>query len=314
MIRSVDFLGRTVVRAGLFGLAIAAMATLGSDRASADSIVGLTTDNRLINFDSNSPTAPFTTIAVTGVAANDTLVGIDFRPSNGLLYGIALGVGDAGRVYTINPDSGVATAGATLSATLSGINFGIDFNPQVDRLRIVSSNGQNLRANVDSGATNVDTALNPSSPSISGVAYDNPDNDPATLTELYGIDSGTNNLVEFTSPNGGTVANVGPLNAVFADGSTLVGEFVGFDITGTRTAFAAITPDAGGNSELFSINLDTGFAGNSLGVINGGVTIRGIAIRIRPVPEPGSLALVGLGGLGLILGSRRRVRRAASTA
>ena len=38
-------------------------------------------------------------------------------------------------------------------------SFGVDFNPVADRLRIVSNTGQDLRANVDTGATTVDGAL-----------------------------------------------------------------------------------------------------------------------------------------------------------
>ncbi len=45
------------------------------------------------------------------------------------------------------------------SRTLSGTEFGIDFNPLADRLRVVSDTGQNLRIDVDSGATITDTAL-----------------------------------------------------------------------------------------------------------------------------------------------------------
>ena len=36
---------------------------------------------------------------------------------------------------------------------------GVDFNPQTDRLRVVSADGQNLRVNVTLGATAVDGAL-----------------------------------------------------------------------------------------------------------------------------------------------------------
>ena len=35
---------------------------------------------------------------------------------------------------------------------LDGTEFGVDFNPQVDRLRVVSNSGQNLRLHPDTGA------------------------------------------------------------------------------------------------------------------------------------------------------------------
>ncbi|MEK2481574.1 DUF4394 domain-containing protein, partial [Lactobacillus acidophilus] len=78
---------------------------------------------------------------------------------DGLLYA----VGSSGRIYTINTSSGAATVKATLTAdatdttlpftALSGTEFGVDLNPVADRLRVVSNTGQNLRINVDNGAT-----------------------------------------------------------------------------------------------------------------------------------------------------------------
>ena len=48
---------------------------------------------------------------------------------------------------------------------LSGTAFGFDFNPTVDRIRVVSDTGQNLRLNPDTGAVAaVDGALNQGRP------------------------------------------------------------------------------------------------------------------------------------------------------
>jgi len=136
--------------------------SLGSRSANAELIVGLTTDNRIVTFDSSTPGSATAPLAVTGLTAGDTLVGIDRRPTvgpnNGVLY--ALGVqGTVGRLYTIVQGTGVPTLASTLNVALSGGEFGIDFNPTVDRLRVVSNLDQNLRINVDNGVTIVDTPL-----------------------------------------------------------------------------------------------------------------------------------------------------------
>lgn len=70
------------------------------------------------------------------------MVGIDYRPKTGDLYG----VGSNSAVYRINPQTGIAIAenvdamGNPVPFTpgLNGSNFGIDFNPAPDAVRIVS--------------------------------------------------------------------------------------------------------------------------------------------------------------------------------
>jgi hypothetical protein len=63
----------------------------------------------LVSFNPAAP-AVGTSIPVTGLTAGQTLVGIDFRPANGVLYG--LGVNSAANtatLYTISVLTGVAT-------------------------------------------------------------------------------------------------------------------------------------------------------------------------------------------------------------
>ena len=94
---------------------------------------------------------------VTGEVLLDgeDVLGIDVRPANGKLYGLT----STGRILVIDPASGGTQLVSTSTAVPSGSAFGVDFNPVVDRLRVVSSTGQNLRINVDTGAATVDTAL-----------------------------------------------------------------------------------------------------------------------------------------------------------
>ena len=105
---------------------------------------------------------------ISGLTPGETVVGIDVRPTDGdgaangqddgKLYGVGK-TGTAGRVFEIDPRTATVKNAVPLSVALSGSAFGVDFNPTVDRLRIVSDEDQNLRANVDTGATLTDSPL-----------------------------------------------------------------------------------------------------------------------------------------------------------
>ena len=124
-------------------------------------VVGLTADGRLISFDSDRPGRAKTEGAIRGLTMDTRLVGIDYRPASGNDgdSGDLYGLGDRGGVYVIDDDSGKATLRSRSNVALEGTSFGVDFNPTVDRLRVVSDTGQNLRVNVDDGSTLTDGRL-----------------------------------------------------------------------------------------------------------------------------------------------------------
>ena len=117
------------------------------------SLIALTGDDKLIAFDTNRP-GQTTKIEITGTDA--PLLGIDTRPSNGVIYGITT----QDTIYTINPSTGAATKISTLSEPFTGTTVsGFDFNPVADRLRLVGDNDQDFRINVETGAVIVDGDL-----------------------------------------------------------------------------------------------------------------------------------------------------------
>ena len=112
--------------------------------AQAEILTGLLRGNRLASISSNTGLQLGSIVDVTGLAGGETLVGIDYRPATGTLYG----VGSTSVIYAINAQTGVATAtGPAGGYALSGNRFGVDFNPVPDRLRVVSDADQNLRLN-----------------------------------------------------------------------------------------------------------------------------------------------------------------------
>ncbi|MGH8854058.1 MAG: DUF4394 domain-containing protein, partial [Telluria sp.] len=163
---------------------------------SVGDVLVLTTSNRIVSFDRATPATIRSTMPVTGLQAGENLLGIDYRPADGLLYG----VGSSGRIYTITPETGAAAVKATLAAdatdtsapftALAGTDFGVDFNPAADRLRVVGNTGQSLRINVDTGATTTDGNINGGAPAtaVTGSAYTN-SFAGTTTTTLYALDS-----------------------------------------------------------------------------------------------------------------------------
>ena len=274
-----------LVATTLFGL-------LGGVSARAETLVGLTTTNALVRFDSASPTQSGPMMSITGLlGVDERILGIDMRPATGAIYGL----GSAGNVYTLNATTGAATFMAGLSTPLSGSSFGVDFNPVVDRLRITSNAGQNLRTNVDTGAVTVDAMLNGATASISASAYTN-NVAGATATTLYGINGVSGMVYMQTPPNNGTQVAVGALGVMASN-------VAGFDISGaTGTAYASLTDADTAKSGLYTINLGSG-AATWIGAFGmAGMTAGApplLDITVAAVPEPQTWAML-LGGLGFV--------------
>lgn len=227
------------------------------------SFIGLGPNNVLVPFNSN-PRGSSKPIRVKGIDGN--LQGIDFRPANGQLYGVT----DTDKIYTINPNTGTAKLVRSLSTSFDGgFQSGADFNPALDRLRLVGSNDQNFSVNVDvDPSVTVQTTLayiagDPNvgkNPNITGAAYTNSQagppsppgvTPPTRTTQLYDIDYDLDILVLQDPPNG-TLTTVGKgLGVNFAP-------IVGFDILtdakGTNTGFAVSGPN------LYTIDLTNGTA------------------------------------------------------
>lgn len=248
----------------------------GLINAYAVPIFGVTTTNGLVRFDSESPTAIVINVAtITGLQAGENILGIDFRPANGQLYAL----GSTSRLYTINPRTGVATqVGAAGAFTLMGTDFGFDFNPTVDRIRVVSNTGQNLRLNPDTGAlASADSNLNPGTPSVTATAYTN-NFAGSTTTTQFDIDTNSDRLLIQRPPNEGTLVDVGSLgvDATGVNGFDIASRGIG-SVFGTEMAFAALTVN--GASGIYSINLTTGAATLvTNGLLPAGTSLRGIAI------------------------------------
>ncbi|QJW88141.1 DUF4394 domain-containing protein [Spirosoma taeanense] len=241
-------------------------------RLSADFMFYVLTDNnQLLRLNTQNPAMTQATINVTGLPTNERLVGIDFRPATGQLYGVSSG----SRLYMINLNSGVATAlgAGPFSPAISGNAVGFDFNPTVDRIRLVTNQGQDLRLNPETGTVAaVDGTINGApNAAITGVAYTN-NRAGVTTTTLYDIDPITDKLYRQDPPNNGTLAEVGPLGIDIAGTGS-------FDITPDGNAIATLIQ--GITQGLYQINLTTGQA-ERLGNLPG-QSIVGLAVPTEAV-------------------------------
>jgi Domain of unknown function (DUF4394) len=196
--------------AALLAVAAAATVTAASAAASAAPALGLVGDRTLVLFDTDEPEVTVT-VEVAGV---DRLLGIDVRPADGMVYGVAAD----GAVVTIDPATGAATKVAMLETVVPENGpVVVDFNPAADKLRLMSG-VRNLRADVDTGKVTTDGHLAfeagdmhaGEAPDIVAAAYVNSRGKPEK-TAMYDIDATVVTLVQQTSPHDGTLAAIGKL-------------------------------------------------------------------------------------------------------
>ncbi|MGH9936296.1 MAG: DUF4394 domain-containing protein, partial [Blastocatellia bacterium] len=249
----------------------------------APNVFAVTASDTLISFNAGTPGVINSSRIISGMASGETVAGIDFRPATGQLYALS----SANRLYLINPITGNAAPVniAPFNPALNGVNFGVDFNPVPDRIRVVSDAGQNLRLNPNNSAVVVDGALAfaagdanaGQNPNVVGAAYTN-SFQGATTTTLYGIVPGLNALVRQGSVGGSPVSpNTGQLFTVGSLGVATIGS-AGFDVASpSNAAFASLTAPGANQSQFFAVNLATG-AATLIGAIGVNEAVHSIAI------------------------------------
>lgn len=260
-----------------------------------EEIVAVTVSNRLVRFNAGHPQYVREARALQGLNANERIVAIDYRVARGELYAL----GASGQLYRIDvAQARAARIGNGAALPAGGTEWGMDFNPTVDRIRVVSDAGANLRLHPDTGAV-VDA--NPDQPGVQhdgAPAYDSSDvnagrtprlvaaaytynktNDK--ITTQYAIDAALGTLVHqgtkegvvpAISPNSGRLYTVGRLGAGPFDHATL-------DISDlSNTTYAALRRAGAAASRWYRIDLATGKA-EFIGTVGGGEPLAGAAIE-----------------------------------
>lgn len=252
-----------------------------------ETIFAVTTTQQLVQFNAGQPQRTLSSLALTGLAAGDTLMGIDYRVARGQLFGL----GTSGQLYRIDTKTGAASAvGTPVSLPAGSTEWGFDFNPTVDRIRVVGNSGVNMRLHPDTGAV-IDADPNTPGLQVDGpLMFDASDanagrasyvvaagytynKDYEKLTTNYALDGRQGALVRqgsqegaqpVVSPNTGRLWTVGALGVGSFEKATL-------DISDlSNAAYSAITAD--GKSVWYRIDLTNGKA-TRIGTIAAGPVV-----------------------------------------
>ncbi|NJM38184.1 MAG: DUF4394 domain-containing protein [Akkermansiaceae bacterium] len=273
------------------------IATLASIPAvSAAALFGVTTDNRLVSFDTSAPASFQTSAIITGLFGadgvtpnpNGSILNLTSRPGVNPGEFQLWGIDDSANIYTINP-SGAATL-ISSSFTPTSFSGGFAYDPFNDNFVYGGDNAENFTLSLSGTPfSNADLAYaGGGTPSVFGLGID-----PAFGT-VFAIDAVNDSLSTSINPSFPVNSELTILGALGLD----VTSFGGLVVDPDGNIFASLSTD-GLTSSLYSINPTTG-AATSIGSFGAGVGIAAIA-----VPEPSAALLGGLGALALL--RRRRL-------
>ncbi len=287
----------------MFMIATLVAAGLASAASAQLTAFGVTNDGRLISFDPANPSTLLNNVQVANLLPNEVMVGIDARPASA--SGELVIMTSLNRLLSL-ATTGVATPiGSGFTPALATLQGGFDFNPTVDRLRVISTDTTNRRLNPVTGASvATDTAMTfadgQGTPFVVGAAYNSFQFGTGAAVgsvRQFVVDSRRGVLGETGSQaggnasfNGGVITVVGPLGVAISDNT-------GFDIFGpTQSAFLSSLGD-NNQASFYTVDLTTGAA-----TLVGTIGTFGV-VDITVVPTPGAGALLGF---GLVAAIRRR--------
>jgi hypothetical protein len=270
---------------------------------------------QLLVFEASAP-GTVTTRTVSGIAAGEQLVAIEFRAHTGRLYGLAVNAAaNTGTLYYLDPQSGAATtphaggialvsdAGLARDLPAAAAGYGMDFNPTTDRIRVVAGNDLNFRINPNNGlpidgnvnATGLqaDANITPGGITVAEIAFTNSLDVDGPITTLYALDGVVPQLCIQSPANAGTLASCQAL-ALGGVAPTFTHRR-GFDIPGyvrapaadaavtTGVGYLAATDSVSGSTHLYEVELASG-ALTDRGAIGAGTTqIGGLTLGLSTV-------------------------------
>jgi uncharacterized protein DUF4394 len=259
-------------------LAVPVVGQAGQSSSKGDGRTLYATDNQgnLLSFSADNLRQLDSMRSIAGLPAGVTLMGIDFRPRTGDLYGI----GSDSVVYRVNPQTAIAVSESSttpptpFTPALRGRFFGVDFNPMVDRIRVTSDANQNIRLHPDdANVVGADADLNPGDPTVVGSAYTGSSFSAglASSTVLYALDALDDAIYVQSPPNNGTLTMPQQLDINVRGDS-------GFDIAGrNNVGYVATASDRRPGAELHRVNVQTGDSVKLGRIGRGAHTITGLA-------------------------------------
>jgi hypothetical protein len=260
------------------------------DRTLPAPLLALTGDGHLLTFDSTTPAAIVRNVVITGLNAGDHLQAMAVD-DHGTVYGVAgtTPIETAfDRIYTLNPVTGRATAGASLQGTHLFSEFGtlaVSFDPATGKLRAIDDVGDNEEIDPATGAvTDQGRGLvfqrgdinENAGVQLAAIAYTNPAAiGGSTSLRLFGMSTqGTPALVLIggaQSVDSGATYTVAAAPVMSA-----------FTIAGATNAAFAVSRNPGSHSTistLWAVNMKSG-AQSQLGKVTSSTPI----IALAPLP------------------------------
>lgn len=263
--------------------------------AAKEEIVAVSVSNHLLRFNAGQPQQVRERKSLQGLRPGERIIGIDYRVARGELYALA----SSGQLYKIDVAQARAVAvGSPAVLPAAGANeWGFDFNPTVDRIRVVNNTGFNLRLHPDTGAVVDGDAAQDGVQFDGRLAYDakdthegkaarivgagytyNKQNDK--ITTNYALDGALGTLVHQGSKEGVAPAVSPNTGRLYTVGSLGIGSFAhaSFDISDVSpTAYAGVHNKDDKATRWHRVDLATGKA-TFIGTVGGGEPLAGAAI------------------------------------
>lgn len=262
-------------------------------------IVALTMNKRnLIFFDSEHPNVIRNVLAIKGVSEDQSIMSIDFRPSDMELYALGYDhVAGQYQLYRIDINTGFATAVNTTPAAMAlgsgnAVITGFDFDPVNDFIRVTGANGLNARINpVNGQVLAMDTyyayedgdALHGTGANVGAIAYTN-SYIGAALSQMIGLDYATGSMVNFSSPSDGTMRSFLNINSILGTGNNANGYLDIYYDPAAKTNIGYVSANTnfnnGAYAEFYTLDPETGRTKHK-GPVGPGIAIRDIAVMPR---------------------------------
>lgn len=186
----------------------------GFGGAVVKNVYGLTDKNELLLIRTGPPATVLSTVLIAPLGDGEFILAIDYR-TNGQLYGVS----SFNMVYRIDPISGkaIAISRGPFEPGLKGELIGMDFDPALDQIRIVTDADQNMRLHPTQGnVVMVDKDIDPASTDVNAIAYGFNVSPGARTFPLYDIDVARGWLVRQNPANDGTISPIGSMGMVIS--------------------------------------------------------------------------------------------------